>query len=322
MGPSAYEDGSDAESVDRTADVQADRLRIARLREAFLREYPDAFDVMLGRWAEASGACEMSLMYAASYLFVTGEVRWAVDPVLPGSLLPDFPDGLRTEPLGELAFVLLTHDHSDHVDWELLASLRDSGVTFVVPEHMRDAVAERVKPRGGQMTVARWGERLELHGMGILPWDGLHWQTDPDGRRQGTDATGYLVEAEGRRWLFPGDVRDYRAEEVARFAPVDTLFAHLWLGRGRALDPAPPELDAFCEFLRAAEPRRVVLTHLYEFSRRPTDLWTDRHVGLIRERWKEMGEQAPIMTPRVGEMMVLCDGSAPEVSCPGRLSSA
>ena len=280
-----------------------DRRQIVRLNKAFLRGYPARFRWMLRAWREHSEVNQAWMMYAASYLFNTQGVRWAMDPLLPGSLLPEFRARLHANALKSLSFVVLTHYHADHIDHDLLASLSDSDLRYVVPEHMRDRVVERAGLRAAQVLIARSGERLVIDGIHMMPFDGLHWRVHPNGQLHGTDATGYLVEVGGRRWLFPGDVRDYRADVIARFGPVDVLFAHLWLGKARALDPEPPELDAFCDFILAGQPRRVVLTHLYEFSRPPRDLWTLRHVELVRERWRTMGAPAPIEVLRTGQAM-------------------
>lgn len=245
------------------------------------------------------------MMYAANYLFCTHGVRWALDPLLPGGLLPELRERLPTRALRRLSFVLLTHDHADHADYDLLAGLADSPVCFVAPEQMRAKLIERAGPREAQLIAAKPGEWLEIDGIGVLPFEGLHWRTHPDGQHAGIDAVGYLVEVGDRRWLFPGDVRDYRAEAVAPFAPVDTLFAHLWLGRGRALDETPPELDTFCRFMLAAGPEEIVLTHLHEFSRPPRDLWSRRHVELVRARFHALGCEAPIHALRTGQGLEL-----------------
>ncbi len=52
---------------------------------------------------------------------------------------------------------------------------------------------------------------------------------------QGVPATASLVEFNGKRWLFPGDTRNYHTGSLPSFGPVDGLVAHMWLGRGCAL---------------------------------------------------------------------------------------
>ncbi|MGI5820358.1 MAG: hypothetical protein ACOX9R_19900 [Armatimonadota bacterium] len=46
-------------------------------------------------------------------------------------------------------------------------------------------------------------------------------------------------------------------------------------------------------------------SYLYEFSRRPQDLWTERHATLVQTRWCARGGQAPIHVLRPGETLDL-----------------
>jgi len=284
---------------------QDDDRHLEAARARFIREYALRWRRMLASWQRPHKASMMWLMYAANYLFATGGVRWAVDPLLPSHLVSGLPDDLPAEALSRLSFVLLTHAHADHVDYRLLASLHETPVRLVVPPHMLDAVRAHARPPDRQVIVARSGQWLDLDGIGVLPFDGLHWQRQADGRHVGIDATGYLVRVGGQRWLIPGDVRDYRGEAIAPFGPVDLLFAHLWLGRGCARLADPPLLDAFREFLRACRPRAVVLTHLYEFSRNAEDLWDCRHVELVRARWAALAPGVSLRVPRLGQGVAL-----------------
>jgi hypothetical protein len=284
---------------------QDDDHRIEAAKTRFAREYAVRWHRMLASWQQPHRASMMWLMYAANYLFVTHGVRWAVDPFLPIHLVPGLPDRLPTEALSQLSFVLLTHAHTDHVDYPLLASLRGTPVRLIIPEHMLTDVRAHARPLDRQVIVARSGRRLDLNSIGVLPFDGLHWQRRADGHHVGIDATGYLIHVDGQRWLFPGDVRDYRCESIAPFGPVDLLFAHLWLGRGCARLHNPPQLNEFCEFLHACRPRAVVLTHLYEFSRNAEDIWDRRHVQLVRARWAALAPGVPLRVPQVGRGVAL-----------------
>ncbi len=289
-----------AQHLETSWDIQ----QTLRLRSHRARYCRDAWNAMLSSWSRPANSCSLWLMHAASYLFNSDGVRWAVDPLVPGNLLADFPNDLPIDPLKRLSFVLLTHDHADHVDYDLLSSLRESEVRYVVPEHMVERFVERVEPCDSQIALARPGDRLEFDDIAVIPFSGLHWKLE-QGKPRGTDATGYVVRVAGRRWLFPGDVRSYRPEIIARFAPVDLLFAHLWLGRAAALDPVPPELDKFCDFMTFIEPQRVMLTHLYEFSRPSRDLWTRRHAEMVRLHWRACGQDAPICLARPWEELRL-----------------
>jgi len=286
--------------------AQDDARLIAKAKLRFFREYAARWQRMLATWRHPPRAMMGWLMYASNYLFTTHGVRWALDPVIPTSrLLPNLPGELPMEALADLSFLLLTHNHAGHVDYRLLAALRSSGVRLVVPEHMLATVRAYANPHDKQVIVAQHGQRLDLNGIGVLPVSGWHWQRQADGQLCGLDATAYLVEVDGQRWLFPGDVRDYGVPEIRQLGPVDLLFAHLWLGRGCAGYSVPPLLDAFCDYLRGCAPRAVVLTHLYEFSRATDDLWHQRHVALVRSRWAALAPNVPLRAPEVGEKMVL-----------------
>ena len=289
--------------VNETETLLKANARTARLRAAFVRRYPTVWNGMIRSWTrpQEASACRMWLMYAANYLLATGGVRWAVDPLLPGALLPELRCAGSARALHRLSFLLLTHDHTDHADYGLLARLRDSDVRFVVPEAMLELVAEQDGVRDSQIIVARPGRRIEIDGIEALPFEGLHWRTHPDGQHAGIDATGYLVKVGGKRWLFPGDVRDYDAEAASSLAPVDLLFSHLWLGKGCAIDETPPEVDRFCDFILATGASDVILTHLREFSRPPRELWRVRHARLVRARCNSLDPGTRIHFPRIGQ---------------------
>jgi hypothetical protein len=50
---------------------------------------------------------------------------------------------------------------------------------------------------------------------------------------------GYLLEFNGKRWLFPGDTRSYDASLLQSFGPLEGHFAHLWLSRTGAYLEVP-----------------------------------------------------------------------------------
>lgn len=273
----------------------------ARFRAEYLGRWQD----MLEAWRDPPRDCMVWLMYAANYLFATRGVRWALDPFRPTRLLRDLPAAVPCEPLKDLAFVLLTHNHSDHCDWGLLAELSGTDALVVVPEHLLDVLVRQAPLPERQIVTARAGQPLVIRGIRVEPFGGWHWEERADGRRIGVDSTGYLVECDSRRWLFPGDVRSYSPDALRPFAPIDTLFAHVWLGRGCAEQDAPPLVDAFCDFMLGCAPRSVVLAHLYEFSRSSEDLWHQRHLEMIRQRWRARGLDTPLRVPAVGEGMAL-----------------
>jgi Beta-lactamase superfamily domain len=258
--------------MDRSAEKQA---RIDRQRDETIARYPSIWDRLILGWNAPGPEDRAWLMYSASYLFRTQGVRWAIDPLMLKSRLPYAPGMEAARDLKGLDFVLLTHRHKDHLDPGLLRLLRHLPIRWVVPESMLPHVQREIGLPVKQILVPRSLQPIELNGLLITPFEGLHWEAVPDSlaERRGVPSTGYLVELSGKRWLFPGDTRTYDSDGLPDFGEVDLLFAHLWLGRGAALQSPPPLLELFCRFCLELKPQRIILTHLEEWGRQVADFW-------------------------------------------------
>jgi hypothetical protein len=255
--------------------------RLAGLRQRAVERYPNLWSQIMKEW-HTPGDDRAWLIYAANYLFRSGDVRWAIDPLRLRQRIPDAPEMDIRRDLAGLSFVLLTHRHADHLDLELAAALADLPILWVVPAYLQEAVLAAGLPRN-RIVIPRPMEPLHLHGVTILPFEGLHWEDDPaypDGRR-GVPATGYLLEFNGKRWLFPGDTRTYDAGQLPSFERLDGLFAHVWLGRGGAQLAVPPLLEPFCRFCLTFEPKRIILAHLEEYGRDADDIWDMKHAQKV-----------------------------------------
>lgn len=157
---------------------------------------------------------------------------------------------------------------------------------------------------------------IEIKGFRITPFEGLHWELSPEtssGNLKGVPAIAYLVEFNGKRWLFPGDTRTYYANKLPPFGPVDGLFAHLWLGRGCAMLEVPPLLEDFCRFCIDLQPRRVIVvaqsativTHLEELGRDAEDYWDEEHFQKVSKRCRETAPDIHMLSARMGESAIL-----------------
>jgi L-ascorbate metabolism protein UlaG (beta-lactamase superfamily) len=279
--------------------------QINQLRDEAVARYPSSWSKMIAEWNQPGTDDHAWLMYAANYLFRTNNVRWAMDPLTLNWRIKNAPKVDAAHDLSGLSFVLLTHRHNDHLDIDMLSALRYLPITWVVPEFILTEVVEQAGLPRKNIIVTTPLEPIELNGIRILPFDGLHWETTPDGSLKGVPATGYLIEFNGRRWLFPGDTRTYDTSQLPSTGPVDRLFAHLWLGRGCALMDDPPLLDAFCHFCLDLQPRRVILTHLNEFGRDAEDFWDESHTHAVRTRFREISAGAHMSQALMGESVLL-----------------
>ena len=263
---------------------EAQQHQIDKERKKIVKHYPGLWATIIQEWNSSRADDRAWLIYTANYLLRTGKTRWALDPLTLHWRVPEAQPVNMAHDLEGLSFILLTHKHADHLDLDLMRTLSKLPILWVIPEHLLGMVGENgVSCK--KIIVPKPLETLEIEGVRIIPFDGLHWHMASNGlgERRGVPATGYVVEFSGKRWLFPGDVRSYDASKLPSIGPVDGFFAHLWLGHGCALIERPPLLEAFCLFCLAQQPKRIVLTHLHEFGRKADDYWHEGHVQQVRD---------------------------------------
>ncbi len=248
----------------------------------------------------ASGADAFWLMGAASYLFSVGGRRFAVDPMFN---TPRSGEALRLAGPGAVSlldgceFILITHGHADHFDPRLMESCRHT--RWYIPAFLADRLPGGMK----NATLVRGGDRFEIGPFHIEAFDSLHYDAGTD---TGVPEVGYFIGAGEKRLLLPGDIRDYDAERLPRFGPVTHFFAHVWLGRGNALNwPCGEYPGQMARFALAFRPERVYLTHLLEAERGEKDLWTYAHAGLVADALLALEPGLRVSMPLLGETVLL-----------------
>ena len=281
--------------------------RIDQRRKEIAARYPRMFSDMIAEWKSPGSDDRAWLLYSANYLFRTGGVRWAMDPLTMCWRVPGTPAVDLSHAFDQLDFVLLTHSHADHLDFDLLRAIRHLPIRWVIPDYILPQVLLKAALQVDRIIIPHPHIPMDINGINILPFAGQHWEASRTGSgyQHGVPATGYLVEFNRKRWLFPGDTRDYLHGFLHSVGPVDGLIAHLWLGRSCALMDEPPLLDEFCRFCFELQPKRVVLAHLEEFGRGADDYWEDRHVRQVISRWEQVAPQISISAARMGGSVIL-----------------
>ncbi len=283
------------------------QILINRRRDEMVARYPSLWDKLIAEWKSPGSDDRAWLIYSANYLFCTQGVRWAMDPLALQSRIPQAPRMDVARDLKDLDFVLLTHRHKDHMDSGLLRALRHLPIQWVVPEAMFQLVQGEIGLPTRQILVPQLMQPMEISGLRITSFDGLHWEAAPDyptGRR-GVPATGYLVEQGNKRWLFPGDTRRYHLPAIPDLGPVDVLFAHLWFGRRAAHQSPPPLLEHFCRFCLALKPHRIILAHLEEWGRKAADFWDLEHAKQAVRVLRQQAPSFPIQNAFLGDSLLL-----------------
>jgi L-ascorbate metabolism protein UlaG (beta-lactamase superfamily) len=267
-------------TTDRFTEKQA---LIALKRQALCQRYPSLWSQIVTDWGSDNPEDAAWLTYSANYLLRCQGVRFAIDPLALHWRVPEATEVDIAHDLQPLSFVLLTHDHRDHLDLALIRSLSGYPIRWVVPQFLIEKVLAETGLAEEKVIVPKVMKPFEIEGLTILPFEGQHLITYYDGTCKGVPEMSYLIESAGRRWLFPGDTRVYDLSRIPKFGPVDLLFMHLWLGHGKALAGGNAVLQDFCSFGAGLQPRRMAITHLEEFGRDADDFIDDEHVRLVRQ---------------------------------------
>lgn len=270
-------------------------------RLAALERYEKRYDEI---WAGVKDALSrpgdaFTLMGASNYIFSTGGVLWAVDPMFntPRSGVSlELADTDAVFP--RLSFVLLTHNHRDHFDPRLMERYPD--LDWIVPDHMEALIPEVCR---NHMTVVRPGDELVRSGLRIRAFSSPHFDA---GTTLGVPETGYFVDTGRQRIMFPGDIRDYGDPTLPHFTGITHLFAHVWLGRRNALNlPCAPYVEDFARFMLSFGAEKIFLAHLMEAARPLEDLWTYQHAGMVMDAMVGMNPAADVSVPMHGRRIDL-----------------
>jgi hypothetical protein len=287
----------------------ADRTRnqhdIQAKRKELVADHPNRWGRMIRGWCAPRTDDAVWLMNSANYLFNTGGLKWAVDPVLLSNRIPEAPVLDVTPDLADLDFILLSHAHVDHSDIVLWSQLQNSRCHWIVPDHMTDFFTREVSVSDSAYSVATPGKEIEMSGARIVPFESPHYERLETGGTNHVDSTGYLVEVAGASYLFPGDIRTYDSLCLKPFTGVSAVFAHVFLGRSSALMNDPPLLEAFVDFYLSCHPKKIVLSHLYELGRDPENCWLSSHAQAVAKAFIAADSDVEIVIPEWYEETIL-----------------
>jgi L-ascorbate metabolism protein UlaG (beta-lactamase superfamily) len=274
-------------------------------RKALCQRYPSLWLQMVADWSSDASEDAAWLTYSANYLLRCSGVRFAIDPLALHWRVPEAPEVDVFQDLQQLSFVLLTHDHRDHLDLALVRALSGHPIRWVIPQFLVEKVLTETDLSEEKVIVPKVMKPFEIEGLSILPFEGQHLITYSDGTCKGVLEMSYLIESAGRRWLFPGDTRVYDLSRFPKFGPVDLSFMHLWLGHKKALTEGNGLLQDFCSFAAGLQPRRMAITHLEEFGRDADDFIDDEHVNLVNQVIAEKYPSIAGFSVHTGEKVLL-----------------
>ncbi|MCQ2430520.1 MAG: MBL fold metallo-hydrolase [Clostridia bacterium] len=243
-----------------------------------------------------------ALVQSTFYVFDTNGTKWVMDPVLrEAASRTDAPDHIAAC-LSGAEYILITHEHDDHLEEFAVRRLAGRGFQWVVPDWLI-GMAKSFGLTDAEIIPAHVGESLTLGAMTVLPFEGRHFRSHSS---NGVKNMGYRVTSPGSpTLLFPGDVRDYDPAGFAGVGPADVVFAHVWLGDGACLNAEYPLADDFVRLMGGFGARKVLLCHLYEAARDERSMWRRCHAELLADRFHALCPDVSVLIPEGGEIIRL-----------------
>lgn len=247
----------------------------------------------------------------SSYLLQLQGKTLLVDPVLNDHAAPfgwmnkafQGSDTYRVEDLPQIDYLLLTHDHYDHLDQQTLKRLKDRVGKVICPLGV-GAHLERWGYAPEQLIEEDWGTQVELEGPLRLHFTPARHFSGRSLFRNNTLWTSYVLETPSRKVFVGGDSGyDSHFKELGqRFGPFDLAilengqYNEAW----RYIHTMPGEVLQASQDLRA---RRTFPVHSGKF-----DLGGHPWDEPLREITRLNSEyQQPLVTPRIGEVVDLGD---------------
>lgn len=171
----------------------------------------------------------------SSLLIELGGKRILIDPVLgnaapvPGLFGRYAPSPLTRKDLPPVDYVLITHNHYDHLEAATMRALKNTSSRFIVPL----GVGAALKSWGineSQITQLAWDQSVQEGGLQIIAFETGHYSNRRPGDKNKTLWVGYVLQANGRKIYVSGD-SGYSAELNRRIAqkygPFDLAFIEI-----------------------------------------------------------------------------------------------
>lgn len=233
-----------------------------------------------------------------AYVFSLEGQKFAVDLQIRREQERKKVKGCLLEQLSELSFVLITHQHDDHMCIPLMQELANTNIKWYIPYGTRADLIEKSKLKEENIIWVKAGDVWKVGKIQIRAFETPHTKPGEKIFLQ----CGYEITTPGGKILIPGDVRDYDYTGYPDFGDVDMCFAHLWAGNN-ALDEESymPILKEFVRFHAELQAKQYFLCHLYEIGRSSTYMWHDGHAAIAKDLLSGMLPNSKIVVPGLGD---------------------
>lgn len=249
----------------------------------------------------------------SSYYFQLNGKRFLVDPVFSGSISPipnsgksfNGTDVYSVEDFPEIDYLLITHDHFDHLDYETVVKLKDKVKIVIcglgVGEHF-----EHWKYNPSKIIEKDWYDSVELENQMKITFTPARHFSGRTFKRNTSLWTSYILENPDFKMFIGGDSGyDFHFKEIGeKFGPFDLAILEngQYNEKWKYIHTLPEEIHTVAKDLKT---KRFFPVHSSKFS-------------LAYHSWKEPLEKVselnkesgiPVITPKIGEIVRLKDNS-------------
>lgn len=233
-----------------------------------------------------------------SYVFSLKNVRFAVDLQIRRE---EDIEKLKTQLVSDtdkLSFILITHEHGDHMCVSLMNALKDTDIKWYIPFGAREDYIEKSEIKRENIVWVNPGDYWQIGNIKFSAFYSPHAKPGNEKFLQ----CGYEISTPDKKILITGDVRDYEYSGYPDFEKVDICFSHLWAGND-SMNPENymPLLNDFVNFNAKLKAKKYYLCHLYELGRKDINLWDYSHAGLATKMFYSIIPESIIEVPRIGQ---------------------
>ena len=235
---------------------------------------------------------------SAYFLHLSG-TSFAVDPQV--RRIGDF-DKIRStlkEDTKDWSFVLITHQHDDHMCLHLMNELKDTPIRWYIPKGCPDHLIKESGLKEENIIFTSEGDVFTEGSLTIKAFSSPHVR--PEDKGEIFVECGYEVISSDATLLFPGDIRDYDYNKYPELKKPDFCFSHVWAGDDALTkEKFLPMLEKFAEFNARFGAKKYFLGHLYEIGRNEKVMWNYTHAGIAMDMLYYFAPDAIAEVARMG----------------------
>ena len=240
----------------------------------------------------------------SSLIFELGDTRFMTDPVfgnaapVPGIVTRYCEPPIRRSELPPLDFIIVSHDHYDHLEYDTIRALRHTDIIFVTPV----GVGARLRSFGIKPENIRelyWYESTQIGNTTITATPGRHFSGRTLKDRFKTLWAGWVIENSGRKIFFGGDsgYGKHFKDIGKKFGPFDLVCLEIdaWNENWKNNHMFPHEFPVAAKELNA---KLAMPIHwaVFDLAMHP---WK-KSITMVSEEAENAG--LPLFTPMVGEI--------------------